>query len=544
MTTTAGPTIDYRVTVDTSGANGPLQALEKRTDALGARMNRAVGGTVDLTSALQKGQPVVEKFATATTGVASALGGVGSQAGATAGAVSNLATMMMAGGPLGVALVATTTGLAAVVRHLDDVKEKAIEAENALRRQASFGLASYAAEVAALEKELENVGKTGIEQRIGVHEENFEKAGVAVAYWGGELDKVNAEIERQQDLLRQGDGVGASVFEANIKRLREEARVLDANLTREQENERLALRAIELLRQIEERENAAAEAAKKRADAQGRASRSVRVPDAILQPDGMDSHVALWEQYRAQMELVAEVEGFILADSFAAHDAMLKARADAEEAASKRTLELAARQEAERQRLAEETARRREQIELGTQAVIIDSTNAIAGSLLSSSMMLMEGLITGQEKALERAVAGFLASTGQQIAAIGLRAVIEGGIHSVNPAAPGSGAPMIAAGLAAIGIGMSMAGGGIALGHVAAGGQPGRALPGSSGGGGSLSGGGGLSTRETRQESGGGVVEAHYHFHAPVFDYNGSARAVRELYDHEQSELLGGRGRR
>ena len=117
-------------------------------------------------------------------------------------------------------------------------------------------------------------------------------------------------------------------------------------------------------------------------------------------------------------------------------------------------------------------------------------------SAVSAAEDLLEGLITGQEHALEQAAIGFARSAGSQLIAAGVSGVAQGVIHSANPLAPGSGAGMIAAGVAAIATGGALKAGGVAGAHALAGGSIGQAIPSSGGGGlGPSSSGGGAGAR-------------------------------------------------
>ncbi len=265
-----------------------LHALEQRAAAVNTQLGQLTGTAKKSAQAFDrldagagalvaKGPRLRDSLggaATASSGLAGAIGGTSQRASDLLGAADNLAMAFMAGGPLALGLTTIGTGAALIAGKFFEAKKKAVEFENQLRDLARFGLADYAAQVSALEKELENVGKAGIDARIGDQEENYAAATVAVDHYKEELADAQEELK---SWVAYQNGDVADMYGKNVdlevKRLTAITKTAAKNLAREQENERLALRAIELLHQIKLGEEAVEKAADARADAQREAKK-------------------------------------------------------------------------------------------------------------------------------------------------------------------------------------------------------------------------------------------------------------------------------
>ena len=473
--------------------------------------------------------------ATATSGVASALGNASGKAKDFIGAADNIAMAAMAGGPVAIGLTALATGVGVIATQFIKAKQKAIDFENQMRRTASFGLAEFAAEVSALEKELENVGKTGVAGRIGQQEEVFTAAATAADFYRREVAASTEALEEWTAFQRGGvsEMYGKRVDD-EVARLKHISATSKANLARAEEEEKLAMRAIELLHQI----GAAEGALEQKTDQRGRVQHRVN-RQAI---DDMTAHVEAWREMRALLDaddhLAIEMPSF--EDQLFGFDI---------EEATKRYNE-AEQEKVEASKLAAAEIVRIEQAaaaeRLALQTAVAHEMAATMSFGIAATQQLIDGLITGEEQALEKAALGFTRMVGQQLIAVGTRGVVEGAIHSLNPAAPGSGAGMIAAGAAAIGVGIGMGAAATAGSHMLAGGTIGQALPtttGAAGGSTSAASSRGLGPIGTSD----GVTQTTvvYQFNAPVFgDHNASARQVSTLQERANRELLRGGSRR
>jgi hypothetical protein len=117
-----------------------------------------------------------------------------------------------------------------------------------------------------------------------------------------------------------------------------------------------------------------------------------------------------------------------------------------------------------------------ERIKQGYESVYIGAVSAATSAATASMQQYLDGIVTGEEHAAERALASFLRSTGGQLVGIGTKAIFEGAAISANPFTPGAGLPMMGIGAAAIAAGLAMGAGGAAIGHVSAGGQIGKPI--------------------------------------------------------------------
>jgi hypothetical protein len=207
-------------------------------------------------------------------------------------------------------------------------------------------------------------------------------------------------------------------------------------------------------------------------------------------------------------------------------DADRKAREDAEKAKT----EIVRKAAEERNRIQEQE--------------IVSAVNLamqLTGMVIGHGQQLIDDLITGQEKALERFAVGVMREAGTFMLGKGLEVGAAGVANLALGNPMGAGQLAIAGGLVAGGIALGAAATGIE--HVAInGGQIGQPL--SAGGGAgeraisTPMGAGRISTGGTG-ERGGGMEQVTYVFNAPVFgDQNRSARHVSALQRHAQRNLL------
>jgi len=133
-------------------------------DRVRAQILRSGDAVTSGTNGLNAFQGRVEKTATAVTGLSSVFGGLGSQAGATFGAVSNLTTAFAAGGPLLLGVVGVTTAAAAGVSAWNEY-ETALKANeqvaeslaSELRTNLNKELEAQAKAVAAVDEEIDKL---------------------------------------------------------------------------------------------------------------------------------------------------------------------------------------------------------------------------------------------------------------------------------------------------------------------------------------------------------------------------------------------------
>lgn len=308
-----------RIRGDTTDASGKVRDLDAQTNSLGQTFGRAGGGAERFGGSIKSGQERVEKLATAVTGASSVLGGMGSQAGATAGAVSNLLAAAISG-PLVAGLAVATTAGAYVVNQWGEAEKKAKDLDDSIEAVA-----------ATLEQRL---GRELKASRIKVQEfrDEFVDLQFDLTFGGGmgPLQQVNAAFTKvQKDQLKA---------EAEVNKARQRVRDEEERLEQARADRRSARNEGEVL------------------EASNRIKRSKEILDAGGESGGLRQRLRTAER---EAEVLNERERIIVEEQApaaqAAFDAQEEIRKLAEAERKREEAERKAEREAER---AAERARR------------------------------------------------------------------------------------------------------------------------------------------------------------------------------------------
>lgn len=272
-------------------ASAALEAAEKR-EAMAARASAAAHAFSDSamdrnTAGLRRFKAIVEPTATSISGMASALGGVGSVAGPVVGALSNLTSAVGGAGGLGLALAAGGLAAGALGTALYELHQEAKELDQTMPRVAKGIEAAWKTtsdsideRIKTLQQSIANFGKKAQEvQRDAAF------AAQAQAMLG--KDTLTDDVSRRQKIvaalrdevaLRERAGLSNDKLEEELstqeqilsiqqKRLT----VLDGDIERYQQEYDLAQQSLDQIEEAERREKAR-RAEKKRADEEGRAA--------------------------------------------------------------------------------------------------------------------------------------------------------------------------------------------------------------------------------------------------------------------------------
>jgi hypothetical protein len=478
MTTTADAKI--RVTADVGDAKRKVRDLGD--------------GVTNLNGTIKTGQERIEKLATAVTGTSSVLGGMGAKAGAAAGAISNLATAFLAGGPLLAGLALATTGAAALASAWQEAEENSKSAARAFDTLAESMAATSRSRIRAVQQDIARLNTS-----LATFGMDATEAGIFLArgqrgILAGGVSNLESSAARARERVR-----AASMAEARKAQLVEGGLSMDrAGLEKLQEVEqleKLALRVIEdklqarkeelglmdqqigLLEQLEEKQAAA-----KGAGATGRGrGRGGSAPAADL---------AFERELQGKVQVSREeFDRRLYQERVKGHDLILEAER---------------KKEKERTRILEEETKNRERLERQQVDTVKALASEVTGFLASVSMQffsqtldVIEQLAAGQEVAFARLAAAFIRQIGTQIFGIGVRSTAEGMALAATLLLPGGqvNGPAVAAHLA-VGSTLMGVGGQMAVGGAVASGLLSR--------GGGASGGGALAGGSLAPRGGGG----------------------------------------
>lgn len=419
--------------------------------------------------------------ASSVMGLSNAFLGGSTEAGKLAMAGTQLINAFAMGGPMGVAFAGATFAIAAMSKSMDEAAANSHTFNDAMDSMLHTTIVDgdqkfidMEKSLGALEKRFVSFKHTADEMALSeakAEEASLQKEAVNLQ---GSIDRLNA---RTLDLARQkreAEKHSGFIFENEAASLKEQIDTVFAviNLNEAklaQVNSQLGV-SFEKVKQAQDNFNAFQEkqdaaASKKEETAEARADRLANAEaDRIARADA-----AMEREENRQAE---------------ARDRRKEAENDAEQKAlARKELQAAKTEERITAKLAREAeARARKQEEANRR--VEESYDRLYGSVFESTLSnatgaldtFIQASVQGHKDAAKEAAAAFLKSEGQQLVGIGTRAIVEGGIISLNPLTPGAGAPMVAAGVAAIGIGIGMGAGGAALSPAA-----------TAGGGGSLS---------------------------------------------------------
>jgi hypothetical protein len=497
--------VKYTITADATQANTELAKVDKAAVSLVGNEQKLATETNKATAALKEQgkaattsgvsmkslgdgakalQQKMAPTAAAISGVGSALGAAGGQAGKFFNAASQGAAAFGAAGPAGLALVAGTLAIDAIATAskeaaiANDVWRAQLEATLPAMQKSRDFTKSMADEANRLGIAVANAGRTEYEVSIA-------RAGAQKA----ELEAKLANIQATERLRQAAVNDATSQLESARLRGRGIAEAED-RLTLATEVQRSVQRsASEYATQVSSLEDSVWKIADAWAtvDSRSKAAAGTAAFNAqtanILAPVGstaifddsnfggtVETDAEKQEKYRAARELAAENER---QRKFA-----IEQNADKKaEERQKRILDNEKMFDDMRYEYKKKQADALLDIEKSYANQVTDIGKSTFSTALTVGQDYLDAKIQGEKNAELKSVASFLSATGQQLVASGTRAIFEGAIISANPVTPGAGLPMMAMGGLAIaaGIGMGAAGTGVA--HTAAGGTIGKELP-------------------------------------------------------------------
>ena len=396
-----------------------------------------------VTKRVESMQPSVEKAATAASGLSSALGSVGTKAGSTLGAVSNFAMAFSAGGPVLAATAVASVALSAMAEKWFDVGEAAkqartdqVESLNQLadeidkatltldaRIAKAGGFDEFAVKIAKQEKSIE-----------GLKEEYNELIDQGAFKYAKSL---NIDVTDAQDAwLEQLNNLDVQIEDATFKvglatAAYEEYAAKNVIVTD------LEGRRAKLLKELADKIKAVAKEQKDLAKAQV-------VDDA-------DAHVQAFRELEQKKQdereaAVVRQQDFtdkLLEDN---HANDLKRREDAKQIAIDRAQETAD----ELKQIEEDLTAHKKMMESQKMAFATQTANIVLGSTLNA----IEGIVAGEEFAVQHALVSIAKQTGSAVIGFGASTVAAG--IGKNAIVPGSGVDTVAvgAGLIAAGVGI------------------------------------------------------------------------------------------
>lgn len=436
--------IGFGVTLDAKQASGELEKLRVKSSK--------AFEPFDAKGALGGAQARVEKLATAVSGTASVFGGFGSKVGASFGALSNLASLVIAGGPLALGFAGLSFAVAEVAQLWEQNEENARQfaetldktvanasargeatlktlhntAESVFKRLANFGLdqtqiAIFEAQSAALAAE-ERIGnlrqaQVGVDEKIAAANEKITRAKQS----GLRTDEREAEAARERIVLYE------RIKSANEGRLEAQHDILRvAN--------KQADAADDLLRLIEEQKRKAAAAAR------------ARRRQLEWEEDWRERFIDQDAEFEAnERDRQREYEKFI----------------SEQERQEKAMAEDVARSKVEwnkwKNAQIEEQERVRFERQLNNNNLLVAETTAAFQASTAIMTNAITGVIDGEALAIEKAGLALVAMVGSELVAKGTAGLFKGAM--MNAEAPGSGAPLMAVSAAAVGAGTGMAAG-------------------------------------------------------------------------------------
>lgn len=522
--------ISLRIALDDRQAQAGLDSLRQETAGLAQSAEGAAGGIGAISSKVDRARGVIEPTATAVNGMASAFGGLNTQTGAVLGGVSNLASAFMAGGPLALGLVTIGTGISWLTTKYAETTKAAQEAEKA-QKEAALKTAKV---IEGMTKSIEDqiastAGYSQVEAQVGKLRKEYKDAA-------NELQRLEdiGDLAFAADLIRMGvvknKTQGQEIYNESLKKAGE--RFIDLGIElgnaegaaeqyRKRTQELAATQRVyakddeKFIQGLKTKTKATKEVAKATAEA---------TEEIIIEDDRLEQ--SLRDLGFTDQEIFDQLSGAYLERQKLA-EADRKAREEAEKAKTEAVRKAAE----ERNKIQEQEIKS-----------AVNLAMQLTGMVIGHGQQLIDDLITGQEKALERFAVNVMREAGTFMLGKGLEVGAAGVANLALGNPMGAGQLAVAGGLVAGGIALGAAATGIE--HVAInGGQIGQPL--SAGGGAgeraisTPMGAGRISTGGTGERDGGGMEQVTYVFNAPVFgDQNRSARHVAALQRRGQRNLL------
>jgi hypothetical protein len=499
------------------------------------------GDVSNLNGTVKSGQERIEKFATAVTGTASVLGGLGSKAGATAGAVSNLATAFVAGGPLLAGMALATSATATLVSAFQEISENTHQADGAfkalgqqLQSTAEKEILQTKKAIADLETQLRNFGMSATEIALANAEAQGAAQRMALETINKNLPKREAALAKLEKKLEQAERAGVV---GEIERLRKvvepEREIIEKLKIRKQFNEEAIKQNTILIDKLNDQLDTL-EAQAKQAKERNKSSEARSKKEAKETQDQLAFIAAIQRQYgqveknieaaRKQREREARERGQALKeafkelDSFNKEEERLRAKRMAE--AQKHADELLKLEQdrlKEEERLKQESLRREMDMRREAAEEIASFSIGMLQVGMQATLDLLEAGIKNQRIEWDKFTGAIIKSIGQQVFGVGAKYFIEGaGMIAASKGVDPAGYATLAVGA----LGMTVGGGMMATGTVLGAGVLSGNTAGSGSSNGGALGGGALAPRGG---TGGGVGDAADR-EAVVINFNGGTQ--------------------
>jgi len=549
--------ISLRIALDDRQAQAGLDGLRQQTAALAATAEGAAGGMGAISGKVGKFKGLIEPTATAVNGMASAFGGLNTQTGAVLGGISNLASALQAGGLFAVGLVGIGTAISAITTAYKENKKAAEEAakkqQEAINKIVEAGLGPLEAATLRLNKATKSLQMeqmlTGKESDVFItatRDLTLEMESLQF-----QMQNTGREISIIEGKFKTGIEAGKALSSDRRQELAKELDALKAQRSMLQQTFNITAKTIGVVTEettvrvernkaLKKEEEARRDAEKAQQDADKQAEASLKFNEGLRM-----RYAALIHKHKHEREKQIQ-EQMAAQEKVGPTREMMEAEERRQMGLREKELEALKKAEAKKKEVLEKAAEERKKIQQQELKDTINEYKNLLGAVIGAGQTLVDDLITGQEKALERFAVAIMRQAGTFMVGKGLEL---GALATFNllsgQAALVAQAPAQFAGAAAL------VGGGIALGaaatgieHVAInGGQLGQAVQ-SGGGAGDRAtstpmGAGRISTGGTGERGGGGMEQVTYVFNAPVFgDQNRSARHVAALQRRGQRNLL------
>lgn len=452
--------IELRVTVNGTQAQKALDDTRAAAEKMGGGASRAIGSLEGLQKGAQALQQRLAPTAAAISGVASALGQTGGEAGKVVAGLGQMAAAFGAGGPWAVAIVGGTMLLDEYLKVQKETSANLAVGEEAIknygktmRDQTIASTADLIRKLREARKEIVEFGKT--QQQLDVIQ-----AKAVVRDTESRLANLDKSIERRQamtfELIEEGRRLGITGAERDeINR-----RHADNNALLEKERARRHELSVALKTQSDaargliqaqgELETLQRKAAAPRGGGGGGRAAAAAQPETFADPFLGTLSAIKAERQKAQREAQAEAER-------AAEEAVRAAMADEElfREQENRKTEALAKAEQDRLKLVEEAAeKRRQQLDEEVRAAqstygsMVSNAAQAVGTYVAEAAAGQEDALANLLKAASQQAGGFVMLQGGQLIAEGIRNTFSVAAAPLGVAQIAGGAGLVAAGAA------------------------------------------------------------------------------------------------
>lgn len=497
--------IELRVTVNGLQAQKALDETRAAAEKMGGGLSRVVGGLEGMQKSAQALQQKLGPAAAAISGVSSALGQTGGQAGKVVAGVGQLAAAFGAGGPLGVAMVAASMGVDALNQHWQDLtkaQDAALQSIYGATQGYVKSLDDARSRLSSARQELATAARGGKEL---TPEERKQQLRTEAAGRIAAAEATLKQAQSQADLskaaaLAEDLGIRESQARLMISKRREaDIRIATRALSVEKEALQTRINAISVEETLAKR--------KEEAEAKEKAREAARAGVKVIPTGDVTGLLAKERGERLKMlqDFAAEAEQQRAEQARAAADAAeeaVRAEIADREKWDAYELDLAKAKEDERLRIEKDAAAERKRIReqeivdaQATYGALVTSAAQALGTFVAESAAGQEAALQNLLKAASQQAGGFIMLQGGQLIAEGIRNSFAIATAPLGAAQIAGGAGLVAAGTAvqvggplAISALMGQAGASGAAGRTSGGGDPGararapRTMPGEGGG--------------------------------------------------------------